>query len=72
MEFANFSRDMLGITTEFGIVNIKTEESPDKVIEIHLKYLSSSYTKEGVSYKLYDTSPTRKRQHLRWFDYKYY
>ena len=56
----------------FGVVKINKEESPNKVIEIHLKYLPKNYNKKGKTYKLYDTTPERKWQHLSWFDYKCY
>ena len=52
MEFADFLREMLGITKDFSIVEIHKEETPEKVIEIHLKYIPSVYTKEAISYKL--------------------
>ena len=57
---------------DFGIVKIVKEESPNKAIEIHLRYLPKSYTKRNKTYKLYDTTPKRKWQHLSWLDYKCY
>ncbi len=45
MEFVDFLREMLGITKDFSIVEIHKEETPEKVIEIHLKYHPRSYKK---------------------------
>ena len=72
MVFVDFLREILGITKDFSIVEIYKEETPEKVIEIHLKYIPTSYTKNNVFYKLYDFTPKRKWQHLSWFDYKCY
>lgn len=72
MVFEDFLMEMLGITKDFGIVSVHKEEAPEKTIEIHLKYVPNSFTKDGVVYKLYDYTPERKWQHLSWFDYKCY
>jgi len=64
--------EMLGITKDFSIVSVHKEETPEKTIEIHLKYVPNSFTKDGITYKLYDYTPVRKWQHLSWFDYKCY
>jgi len=44
MDFADFLREMLGITQDFGINKIEKFEE-EKVIKIHLIYLHKSYKK---------------------------
>jgi len=72
MEFIPFLQEMLGITDDFGIVNIEKIESPQKIIRIYLNYVPKEYKKDGRSHKLYDLMPEREWQHLSWFDYKCY
>ena len=71
MDFADFLREMLGITQDFGITKIEKFEE-EKVIKIHLIYLHKSYKKADKKYTLYDHLPEREWQHLSWFDYKCY
>jgi len=64
-----FLQELLGITTDFGITAIDKNETT-KTISIHLTYLKSTFSKDGKTYKLYDTTPKRKWQHLSWFEYR--
>jgi len=72
MDFIDFLKEMIGITDDFGIISIDKYEYPEKVIKIHLKYIPNRYKKDGIDYRLYDTTPEREWQHLSWFDYKCY
>jgi transposase len=72
MEWVDFIVEMLGITSDYGIVGLEKIEHPEKIIRINLKYLPKRYKYEGKEYKLYDTQPEREWQHLSWFDYKCY
>lgn len=71
MDFIDFLREMLGITSDFAITSIEKDEE-DKQIKIHLRYLNTSFEKNGKSYKLYDKTPEREWQHLNWFEYRCY
>ena len=58
MDLADFLREMLGITQDFGIT--KTEKFEEKkVIKIHLIYLHKWYKKADKKYTLYDHLPER-------------
>ncbi|MDP2362863.1 MAG: hypothetical protein Q8M94_03735 [Ignavibacteria bacterium] len=72
MDFIDFLKEMLGITNDFAITQIEKQEEGEKVIKIYLKYIPNRYKKDGVEYRLYDTTPEREWQHLSWFDYKCY
>ena len=72
MEFLDFLKEMLGITNDFGIVNIEKIEHPEKVIRIYLNYLPRDYTLNNKRYAIYDLCEEREWQHLSWFDYKCY
>ncbi len=67
--FANFLRELLGISDYFMISEIKKKEYPKKTIEIHLTYSPKVYKVSRKEYRLYDQSPECKWQHLSWFDY---
>ncbi len=67
-DFANFLRELLGISDYFMISETKKKEYPKKTIEIHLTYSPQVYKVSGKEYRLYDQSPARKWQHLSWFD----
>jgi len=71
MDFIDFLREMLGITSDFAITSIVKDED-NKHIKIHLQYLNTYYEKDGKTYKLYDRTPEREWQHLNWFDYRCY
>jgi transposase len=71
MNFADFLKEMLGITADFAITDITKDESK-KTIHIHLKYLKNRFQKDGKDYKLYDFTPEREWQHLSWFEYRCY
>lgn len=72
MEFFEFLKEMLGITSDFGIVNIEKIEIPEKIIRIYLNYLPRDYTLHNKRYSIYDLCEEREWQHLSWFDYKCY
>lgn len=72
MEFLDFLKEMLGITDDFGIVNIEKIERPEKIIRIYLNYLPRDYTLDNKRYSIYDLCEEREWQHLSWFDYKCY
>ncbi len=67
MDFADFLRDMLGITKDFAITKVNKDED-EKIIRIHLHYLNRNFK----GYKIYDYAPEREWQHLNWFDYRCY
>jgi transposase len=69
MDFSDLLKSLLGITDNFSIVEIVTNESL-KEIEIRLKYISNRYQLEDVDYPIYDLSPERRWQHLNWFEYR--
>jgi transposase len=69
MEFTEFIRDLLGISSDFDVVKIEKEEE-NKRIFIHLKYLPTRYQKDNNFYTFYDKAPERTWQHLSWFEYK--
>lgn len=71
MEFIDFLGEMLGITKDFAVTKIKKNEF-EKTINIHIEYLPNTYSKNGKEYAIYDRTPTRKWQHLNWFEYKCY
>lgn len=58
MDFIDFLREMLGITSDFAITSIVKDED-NKHIKIHLQYLNTYYEKDGKTYKLYDRTPER-------------
>jgi len=58
MDFADFLREILGITQDFGINKIEKFEE-EKVIKIHLIYLPKCYKKADKKYTLYDHLPER-------------
>jgi transposase len=70
MEFIPFLQEMLGITEDFGIVNIEKIETSEKIIRIYLNYLPKQCLIEGRYLNLYDLAPEREWQHLSWFEYK--
>jgi transposase len=70
-DFADFLKEMLGITKDYGIVEIEKFE-PEKIIKVHLAYLPNHYMKDGKKYSLYDKTPEREWQHLSWFEYRCY
>lgn len=72
MDFIDFLKEMLGITNDFAITQIEKQEETEKAIKIYLKYLPKRYKKDGIEYRIYDTTPEREWQHLSWFDYKCY
>lgn len=72
MEFLSFLQEMLGITEDFGIVQIEKIQTSDKIIRIYLKYLPSTCNIDGLSYSIYDLAPEREWQHLSWFEYNCY
>jgi transposase len=72
MEFLYFLKEMLGITDDFGIVNIEKIERPEKIIRIYLNYLPRDYALANKRYSIYDFCEEREWQHLSWFDYKCY
>ena len=72
MDFLDFLKEMLGITDDFGIVNIEKIERPEKIIRIYLNYLPRDYTLNEKRYSIYDLCEQREWQHLSWFDYKCY
>lgn len=69
MDFSDLLRTLLGITDNFSVVEIVTNESL-KEIEIHIKYISKRYKFEDFEYPIYDLSPERRWQHLNWFEYR--
>jgi transposase len=72
MDWTDFLIEMLGITKDFGIVEIEKIEKPKKIIRIHLKYLENRYKTGASSFPIYDKGEEREWQHLSWFDYKCY
>jgi transposase len=72
MEFLDFLKEMLGITDDYGIVNMEKVERPEKIIRIYLNYLPKHYTLDKKQYSIYDLCEEREWQHLSWFDYKCY
>jgi len=70
MEFIPFLQEMLGITEDFGIVNIEKIETSEKIIRIYLNYLPRQCNIAGNFFKVYDLAPEREWQHLSWFEYK--
>jgi transposase len=72
MDFIPFLQEMLGITEDFGIVNIEKIETSEKIIRIYLNYLPKQCLIEGRFLNIYDLAPEREWQHLSWFDYKCY
>lgn len=71
MEFSEFIKSLLGISDDFDLDKIETDESL-KVINIHLKYHPKRYKVDDFEYPIYDFTPERKWQHLDWFQYKCY
>jgi len=71
LHFADFLKEMLGITQDYGITQVEKTEA-DKVIKIYLQYLPKRYKKDGKEYRLYDTTAEREWQHLSWFEYRCY
>lgn len=69
MDFSDLLKSLLGITDNFSVVEIVTNESL-KEIEIRLKYISNRYQLDNVDYPIYDLSPERRWQHLNWFEYR--
>jgi hypothetical protein len=59
MDFSELIKSLLGITDDFCIEKIVTDEV-SKEIEIHLKYSSNRYKKESIEYPIYDLSPVRR------------
>jgi transposase len=72
MEFIPFLQEMLGITEDFGIVQIEKIETSEKIIRIYLNYLPKRCNVDGGFFNIYDLAPEREWQHLSWFDYKCY
>jgi transposase len=72
MEFIPFLQDMLGITEEFGIVQIEKIETSEKIIRIYMNYMPKRCKVDGEFFNIYDLGPEREWQHLSWFDYKCY
>lgn len=70
MDFIPFLQEMLGITEDFGIVNIEKIETSEKIIRIYLNYLPKQCLIEGRYLNIYDFAPEREWQHLSWFEYK--
>lgn len=69
MQITELLSDIIGLSSDFSLEDIVYKE-PDKEIEIRIKYLPRTYTKDGEQYCLYDLSPERRWQHLNWFEYK--
>lgn len=69
MDFSDLLKSLLGITDNFSIIEIVTNEKL-KEIEIRLKYDSKRYEIQGIDYPIYDLSPERRWQHLNWFEYR--
>jgi transposase len=72
MEFIPFLQEMLGITEDFGIVNIEKVETSEKIIRIYLNYMPKRCNIAGEFFNIYDLAPEREWQHLSWFEYKCY
>ena len=69
MVITEFLNSIIGLSPDFSIQEINHNEQ-NKEIDIHIKYISKTFNKEGKEYRLYDLSPQRRWQHLNWFEYK--
>jgi transposase len=70
MEFIPFLQEMLGITKDFGIVEIEKIDTSEKIIRIYINYLPKQCFIEDRYLNIYDLAPEREWQHLSWFEYK--
>lgn len=72
MEFTDFLREMLEISTSFAIVKVEKVRTSEKIIRIYLRFVEMRCEVNGQSYDIYDYAPEREWQHLNWFEYKCY
>lgn len=71
METEIFIRDLLGINSDFRVTKI-VKQPDTKEVFIHLDYIHQRHEIDGIKYLIYDHAPTRRWQHLDWFEYKCY
>jgi transposase len=69
MDFSELIKSLLGITDDFSVDKIVTNET-SKEIEIHLNYISNRYNFDNKEFPIYDFAPERRWQHLNWFEYR--
>lgn len=71
MDFSVFIKTLLGVSDDFSLEQIETDEDSRTII-IDLKYIPKRYLKAGKQFVIYDYAPKRKWQHLNWFQYQCY
>ena len=71
MEFSEFLKKLLGISVDFEVSKVETNEEK-KQIHIYLEYLPNCFKLDGRDFPIYDYAPKRKWHHLNWFECQCY